>query len=96
MPIKQNIVDIFRGEMISKEIIDTIFNDLENQLLDMREVVVDMKNISFISVYFLERLEKFLDKAKELNIQIKIVSVIPEIYKVFQIRKNQEILFSLN
>ena len=83
---------LLKGEMISKETIDIIFNDLENQLLDKREVLVDLKNISFVSVYFLERLEGFVEKGKSLNVEIKIINVISEIYKVFQVGRLKTVL----
>ena len=95
MRTKQNTNDLLKGEITSKETIDVIFNDLENQLLDKREIIVDLKNVSFISVYFLERLEKFIEKAQELNVHVKINSVNPNVYKVLQIRKNKEILLAL-
>ena len=92
MPIKQNLSKLLHGEVKSKETIDIIFNDLENQLLDKREVVMDLKKVSFISVYFLERLEKFVDKANELSVKIEIKNVGPEIYKVFQVGRLKMVL----
>ena len=92
MPIKQNVSELLYGEVKSKEAIDIIFNDLENQLLDKREVVVDLKKVSFISVYFLERLEKFVEKANELSVNIEIKNVSPEIYKVFQVGRLKMVL----
>ena len=92
MPIKQNLSALLDGEVKSKETIDIIFNDLENQLLDKREVAVDLKKVSFISVYFLERLEKFVDKANELSVKIEIKNVSPEIYKVFQVGRLKTVL----
>ena len=59
MPIKQNAVEtcrgmsLLQGQIISKETIDLIFNDLENQLLDKVEIMIDLKNVTFISTYFL-------------------------------------------
>ena len=92
MPIKQNLSELLHGEVKSKEIIDIIFNDLENQLLDKTEVVVDLKEVSFISVYFLERLEKFVGKANELSVKIEIKNVSPYIYKVFQVGRLKAVL----
>ena len=78
--------------MLTKETIDIIFNDLENQLLDKTEVVVDLKEVSFISVYFLERLEKCVEKANELSVKIEIKNVNPDIYKVFQVGRLKLVL----
>ena len=94
MPTKQNLSELLQGEMTSKETIDIVFNDLENQLLDKREVIVDFKNIIFISVYFLERLEKFVEKGKSLSVEIKIINVNPDVYKVFQVGRVKSILDS--
>ena len=92
MRTKQNLSELLYGEVKSKETIDVIFNDLENQLLDKREIIVDLKNVSFISVYFLERLEKFVEKGKSLSVEIKIINASPEIYKVFQVGRLKTVL----
>lgn len=87
-----NISDLLQGKMVLKETIDFIFNSLENQLMDRNEVTVDMKKVTFISTFFLERLEKLVDKANELKVQIKIINVSPEIYKVFQVGRVKAVL----
>lgn len=92
MPTKQNIAAMLEGKITSKEIIDVIFNDLENQLLDKREVNLDLKKVTFISVYFLERLEKFVEKGKSLSVEIKITNVNPDVYKVFQVGRLSQVL----
>ncbi len=83
---------LLQGEMTSKETINIIFNDLENQLMDKREITVDMKKVTFISVCFLERLGKFVEKGKSLDVQIKITGVNPDIYKVFQVARVNAVL----
>ncbi len=88
----QNILDLLQGEITSKETIDLIFNDLENQLLDKREIAIDLKKINFISVHFLERLEKLVEKAQSLNVEIKIINVNPGVYKVFQVGRLKTVL----
>ena len=92
MPTKQTLADLLQGEMTSKEAIDLIFSDLENQILDKREVTVDLKKVAFISVYFLERLEKIIEKAKKLSVEIKIINVNPNVYKVFQVGRVKVVL----
>ena len=92
MPTKQNLSELLYGKVKSKETIDIIFNDLENQLLDKREITLDLKNVSFMSVYFLERLEKFVEKGESLSVEIKIINASPEIYKVFQVGRVKNIL----
>lgn len=92
MPTKQNITDLLKGEMKSEETIDVIFTDLENQLLDKREVAVDMKKVDFISVYFLERLERLVEKANGLSVKIEIKNISPEIYKVLQVGRLKLVL----
>ena len=87
MPIKQSLSELLCGEIKSKEVIDVIFDELENQLLDKREIAVDLKKVAFVSVCFLERLERFIEKAKDLSVEIKIINVNPEIYKVFQVSR---------
>ena len=84
--------DLLKSEMTSNETIDIIFNDFENQLLDKREIIIDLKNVTFISVYFVERLEQIVKKAKKLNTEIKIINVPPEIYKVFQVGRLKAVL----
>ncbi|OGI08628.1 MAG: hypothetical protein A3I68_01050 [Candidatus Melainabacteria bacterium RIFCSPLOWO2_02_FULL_35_15] len=88
----QNISDLLQGEMTSKKTIDVIFNDFENQLLDRREIIIDLKKIVFVSVYFLERLEKLVERAKNLNVEIKIINVSPDVYKVFQVGRLKTVL----
>src|SRR3989338_3568642 len=88
----QNIYNLLQGEMTSKKTIDVIFNDFENQLLDRREIIIDLKKIVFVSVYFLERLEKLVERAKNLNVEIKIINVSPDVYKVFQVGRLKTVL----
>ncbi len=76
----------------SKETYDPFFNKLHNELLDKEEVVLDLQNTSFISVNFLEELEKLINKANELTRRLRIINVSPSIYKVFRIARNREIL----
>lgn len=84
--------ELLQGEIISKEIIDSIFNKLEDQILDRSSICLDLKKITFISVYFLERLEKLVQRAKDLSVQIQITNVPPAIYKVFQVGRTIDIL----
>lgn len=84
--------DLLKGEMTSKKTIDVIFNNFENQLLDKRELIIDLKKIVFISVYFLERLEELVEEAKNLNVEIKIINVSPDVYKVFQVGRLKTVL----
>ena len=84
--------DLFQGEMISNQEIDKVFSLLEKQILDQTEITLDFGSLTFISVYFLERLESFLQKAKELKVRIEIVNVQPNIYKVFQVARVKSIL----
>ena len=86
--------NLLQGEIISNEVIDTIFNSLEEQLMDRNELLIDFQYVTFISVYFLERLEKFVNKARELNVKIKIVNVQPSIYKVFQVARSKDIILN--
>ena len=84
--------DLLQGEIISSEVVDLIFNSLENKLLDRNELLIDFQYVTFISVYFLERLEKLINKARELNVKIKIVNVQSSIYKVFQVARGKDII----
>lgn len=84
--------DMLRGEITSSETIDTLFNTLENDLLDRKEIEINLKNVSFISVYFLERLEKLIQRGKDLNVKVQISNVQPTIYKVFQVARVKDIL----
>ena len=81
-----------KGEMASNEVIDNIFNTLENNLMDGKKADLDLKNVTFINVHFLERLEKLVQKAKELNIEVKIRNVCPSIYKVFHVANDKDII----
>ena len=88
----QNMDELLKGEIALSEAVDAIFNTLENDLLDNMEVEVDFKNVSFISVYFLERLENYIKRAQELNVRIKLLNVQPSIYKVFQVTRIKDVL----
>ena len=82
-----NIENLLSGELISNKVIDVIFNSLEEDLLDKRELELDFKSVSFISVYFLERLENFVIRAKDLQVNIKLFNVSPGITKVFRVAR---------
>ena len=56
------------------------------------EITLDFQRVTFISVYFLERLEKFVSRAKDLNVKVQIKNVQSNIYKVFQVAKVKDIL----
>ena len=84
--------NLLQGEVTSNEVIDLIFHSLENQLLDRNELLIDFQYVTFISVYFLERLEKLVNRARELNVKVKIVNVQPSIYKVFQVARSKDII----
>ena len=88
----QNIETLLTGEITSSEVIDNIFNPLENELLDRKEIVLDFSRVTFIPVYFLERLEKLVNRARDLSVEIRIANVLPSIYKVFQVGRVKEIL----
>ena len=90
--MQSSVQNLLQGEMSSKELIDSIFNDLESQIMDKREMSLNLEKVTFISVYFLERLENFVKKAKDLNVEVKIVNVLPSVYKVFQVGRSREIL----
>lgn len=85
-----------QDEMTSKDKIDFIFNSLNTKLLDDKEITLDFSKITFISVYFLERLEQFVFRAQDLGVTLKIINVQPSIYKVFQIAKSKGILQTCN
>lgn len=86
--------NLLEGEIDSKEKVDNIFNALESQLLDSNELNVDFEDVSFISVYFLERLENFTQGARKLAVKIRLINVQPSIYKVFQVARVKNILES--
>jgi anti-anti-sigma regulatory factor len=86
------IQEQLKGELTSSEVIENIFNALENNLMDGKRADLDFKNVTFINVHFLERLEKLVQKAKELNIEVKIKNVVPSIYKVFHVARDKDIL----
>ena len=88
----QDIKEMLQGELISHEVINSLFNVLENWLIDRKEVSLDFQNLTFISTYFLEMLEQFVQKAKGLNLKIQIFNVQPQIYKVFQVARSRNIL----
>ncbi|MBI2996114.1 MAG: hypothetical protein HYY52_05345 [Candidatus Melainabacteria bacterium] len=83
---------LISDETTSREVICSTFNSLENQLLDKREISLNFEKINFISVYFLERLENFVNKAKSLDVKIQIINVHPSVYKVFQVSRIKDIL----
>ena len=84
--------DLLQGEITSNKVIDLIFNSLKNQLLDQNELLIDFQRVTFISVYFLERLERLVNRAKELNVKVKIVNVQPSVYKVFQVARSKDVI----
>ena len=83
---------LIEGEINSKDLIDNIFSSLENQLLDKTEINLNFQDVTFISVYFLERLEQLVQKSKELNVKITVINIPPSIYKVFQVARVKNIL----
>ena len=91
MQTKQ-INELLVGEITSNNITDDIFNKLENDLLDRKEITLDFSKVIFISVYFLERLENFVNRAKDLNVKIQILNTQPSIYKVFQVARSKTVL----
>ena len=88
------LTNLLKGEITSNEVIDSIFNALENELMDKKEIMLEFKNVLFISTYFLERLERLIQRAKDLNVKVQIANVQPAIYKVFQVARVKEV-FSL-
>lgn len=93
--MKAYVDNLLQGKMISKEKISSIFNDLGKQILDKREITIDLQKVTFISVYFLERLEEFVERAKTLNVVVRITNVQPSVYKVFQVGRVKEIINSI-
>ena len=81
-----------KDAIASNEIVDKIFNSLENELLDKKEITLDFTRVTFISVYYLGRLEQFVDRARELGVSFQIINILPSIYKVFQVAKVRNIL----
>ena len=88
----ENINSLLQGELSSSKLIDLIFNNLERDLLDKREIILNFEKITFISVYFLERLETLVSRAKDLNVEIKILNVSESIYKVFHVARTKLVL----
>lgn len=88
----QNIENLLQGEITQKELVEEIFNTLGKQLLDKKEIVLNFEKVTFISVYFLERLEQFVFRARDLNVNVQLCNVQPSIYKVFQVAKSKVIL----
>lgn len=86
------LTNLLKGQITTDETSNKIFDLLENQLLDGKKINLDLKEVTFINVSFLERLERLVQKAKELNIEIKINNVCPSIYKVFHVARNRDIL----
>ena len=86
--------DLLQGDITLKEVINDIFNSLDSKLLDrnQKDIILDFEKINFISVYFLERLEIFIQKAKELDVRVQIKNVQPNVYKVFQVARVKNIL----
>ena len=86
------LTNLLKGEITSNEVIDSIFNALENELMDKKEIMLEFKNVLFISTYFLERLGRLIQRAKDLNVKVQIANVQPAIYKVFQVARVKDIL----
>ena len=84
--------ELLQGEIISNSVIDFIFSSLEKGLLDRSETILNFMDVTFISVYFLERLEQFIERAKDLTVQVRLINLKPSIYKVFQVAKSKDIL----
>ncbi len=86
------VSEMMQEEMNTQESGESFFNLLDKKVLDRREIFLDFKKISFISVYLLERLTQFVTRAKDLNVKVKIVNLSPTIYKVFQVARVKNIL----
>lgn len=88
----QNVESLLVGEMNSNEVTDLIFNSQEELLLRKEDISLNFKNITFVSVYFLERLENLVERALDLNVKVNITNIQPSVYKVFQVARIESIL----
>ncbi len=86
------LADLFQGKITTEKQIKAIFDILGKEILDRKEIPIDFKNIKFISVYFLERFEQLIDRAIDLGVDVRILNVQPNIYKVFQVARVKKIL----
>ena len=84
--------NMLSGEIKSDEAVGVIFSRLQERLMDEKELVIDMSEVSFISVSFLDRLEKLLLQANELSTDVRITNVQPTVYKVFRVARIKSIL----
>jgi anti-anti-sigma regulatory factor len=86
------LADLLQGEIKSDKQVKDILDILDKDILDKKEVSIDFKNVRFISVYFLERFEQLINRAIDLGVDIRILNVQPNIYKVFQVARLKKIL----
>lgn len=86
------INETIQEEMNSQDSGERLFNLLDKKILDRKEIFLDFNKTSFISVYFLERLAQFVNRAKDLNVRVKIINLSPVIYKVFSVARVKNVL----
>ena len=86
------INEMIHEDINSHNVVDLLFNKLDDKLLDCKEFAIDFNGVNFVSVYFLERITQFVTRAKDLNVNIKIINLSPSIYKVFQVAKVQSLI----
>ena len=87
-----NVNELVKDQMTSVDLIGQLFSQFEKELINNKDICLDFKDVNFISVPFLERLEKLVLRAKDLDARIKIVNLTPSIYKVFQVAKVKDVL----
>lgn len=76
----------------TENLIDSMFSKLESELVGNKEINIDFQQVTFISVSSLERIEQFIERAKEFNVVVKLQNVNPSVYKVFQVARAKYIL----
>ena len=90
--MENNSNKLLEANLNSTEYVNQVFNFYEKELIDKKEIVIDLSGINFVSVFFLRRLEEFTKRAKDLNAKVQITNATPTVYKVFHVAKSKDIL----
>ena len=77
--------ELLKGNLEIKETIDQLFSRLQSKMFKDTEIVLDLKGVILISSYFLDKLEKFIIRSKELEIKILLVNIPPSVSKTLHV-----------
>lgn len=76
------LLDDLTIQQVGNELIETASNAQEGQ-----KILLTFHGVSFMSSAMLGKLVLFLKKCKQQGVELKVCSILPEIYEVFKLTK---------